>query len=56
MVQASVRFISSHVEYMPDIFNLYYLTYKVKHFGVPQVKTWQDKPDDEPDTEDMHEY
>jgi len=55
IVQASVRSISSHVQYMPNIYNLFYLTYKVKHFGMPLVKTWPDNPKDEANGESLNE-
>ncbi|XP_034483539.1 glycoprotein-N-acetylgalactosamine 3-beta-galactosyltransferase 1-like [Drosophila innubila] len=55
IVQASVRSISSHVNYMPNIYNLFYLTYKVKHFGMPLVKKWHDNPKDEANGEGLYE-
>lgn len=47
IVQASVRFISSHVEYTPNIYSHYYMTYKVKQFGVSKERAWQENSKDE---------
>ncbi|KAH8370721.1 hypothetical protein KR093_004808, partial [Drosophila rubida] len=34
-IPVSVRFICCHVEYMPNVYSLYYMIYKVKQFGLP---------------------
>ncbi|KAH8261183.1 hypothetical protein KR044_004741 [Drosophila immigrans] len=44
-IPVSVRFISCHIEYMPIAYNLYYLIYKAKNFGLPPAITWQEDPE-----------
>ncbi|KAM8708545.1 hypothetical protein ACLKA7_015512 [Drosophila subpalustris] len=56
IVHASVRFISSLVEYMPNIYTHYYMTYKVKQFGVSKERTWQENSKDESISESLYEY
>lgn len=43
---ASARVISSQLEDVPQIYNLYYLTYKVKIFGAPRLENWMEPSKD----------
>ncbi|KAH8405070.1 hypothetical protein KR222_010788 [Zaprionus bogoriensis] len=46
-VLASARAISSHIEYMPIIYNLYYLAYTVRIFGVSLEDEWTELENDQ---------
>ncbi|XP_062133269.1 glycoprotein-N-acetylgalactosamine 3-beta-galactosyltransferase 1 [Drosophila sulfurigaster albostrigata] len=46
-IPVSVRYISSHIEYMPDAYNLYYMIYQVKQFGLPPANNWQEADEEQ---------